>query len=108
MRSLDGSSGMRFVSRALWLGVVVSLCVSCAKARTQNVAEPGPSDRLPRPGRVVVFDFETGGSDVRIGSSPRRTMRQAIGLSVDDADVLAEAVADALANRLVDDLRGFG
>ena len=87
---------------------MIALAAACAKARTQNLAEVGASARLPRPARVVVFDFETGGSDVRVASSPARTARRAVGLSVPDADLLAEAVADALASRLVDDVRAYG
>jgi hypothetical protein len=93
--------------RALCLGLVFAFAVSCAKARVQNVESTGPS-RLPRPGRVVVFDFETGGSDVRVGRSPGKAARRAAGLSVDDADLLAEAVADALAGRLVEDVGALG
>jgi hypothetical protein len=98
---------IRLALRALWLGVVVGLAASCAKARVQNV-QADSSAVLPRPGRVIVFDFDTGGSDVRVARSPARTVRRAAGLSVDDADLLAEAVADALASRVVDDVRALG
>jgi hypothetical protein len=92
---------------ALALMMVVEVVVACARARVQGVQ----ADRLatlPRPGRVVVFDFDTGAGDVRVGSSPRRTVRRAVRLSVNDADVLAATVADALSGRLVDDVRGLG
>jgi hypothetical protein len=97
---------IRLMRGAFWLGALIGVAVSCAKARVQNVTtEPAV---LPRPGRVVVFDFETGGSDVRVGSSPARTAKRAVGLSVGDADLLAEAVADALASRLVGDVGALG
>src|SRR4030095_16348202 len=63
---------------------------------------------FPGPARLVVFSFYAGGSDVRVGSSPRRTARRAVGLSVQEPDLLGEAVADSLATRLVDDLRAIG
>src|SRR5262245_39666642 len=99
---------MRPMSRRIWLVFVITLAVSCAKARVQNVDDGSPSARYPRPGRVVVFDFDTGGSDVVVGTSPVRTARKAVGLSVTEADMLAQAVADALASRLVADVRTLG
>lgn len=97
----------RVLLRVVWLGAPLGLAGSCAKARVQNV-QADKSAALPRPSRVVVFDFETGGSDVRVGTSPVRSGRRAGGLSMDDADMLAEAVADALATRLVEDVRALG
>jgi hypothetical protein len=38
----------------------------------------------------------------------RRTVRRAAGLSVNQPDLLAQAVADSLATRVVDDLRSLG
>ena len=91
----------------LSLVTVVALCFGCATARVQNVEVPQPST-LPRPGRVIVFDFDTGAADVRVGRSPRRTAARAVGLYVDETDALAEAVADTLASSLVDDLKALG
>ena len=45
---------------------------------------------------------------MRMGSSPRRTARRAVGLYVQESDVLAAAVADALATQLVTDIQGLG
>jgi len=98
MRSMLGGFG---------LAMAVGLGVGCARARVQNV-QVDRSAVLPRPGRVVVFDFDTGAGDVRVGSSPRRTVRRAVGLSVNEPDLLAEAVADTLAGRVVDDVRALG
>jgi hypothetical protein len=99
---------MRRLVTGLGLAMVVAACFGCARARVQNV-QADRSATLPRPGRVLVFDFETGGADVRVGSSPRRTVRNAVGLYVREADVLAEAVAGTLASQLVADIsaRGF-
>jgi len=88
------------------LGLML-LCFGCARARVQNVEAP-KALTLPRPGRVVVFDFDTGAADVRVGTSPRRTVRNAVGLYVQESDVLAAAVADTLAGRLVDDIKSRG
>ena len=76
----------------LLLAAAAALAAGCARARVQNVQ----ADRMaavPRPGRIVVFDFDTGAADVRVGTSPRRTARQAVGLYVSDSDTLAQAVA---------------
>src|SRR5262245_5478601 len=69
------------------------------------------SDRslvLQRPARVVVFDFATGPADVQMLSSPRQEDERTLYLSQEQPDLLAEAVADSLATRLVEDIRALG
>ena len=97
----------RGIVGGLGLAMVVVLCFGCARARVKNV-QAEQSRTLPRPARVVVFDFDAGAADVRVGSSPRRTVRRAARLSVDEPDLLGEAVADTLASRLVEDIRALG
>ena len=73
---------------AFGLALTVALGVGCARARVENV-ERAEARTLPRPARVVVFDFATGAADVRVFSSPVRTARRAAGLSVEEtAEVL--------------------
>ena len=91
----------------LLLAAAAALAAGCARARVQNV-QADRTVAVPRPGRIVVFDFDTGAADVRVGTSPRRTARQAVGLYVSDSDTLAQAVANALAHQMVEDLRGRG
>ncbi len=92
----------------LGLAMVIMLSFGCAgRARVQNV-QPQPASNLPRPARVVVFDFDTGAADVRVQRGPRRTATRAVGLYVDKTDVLAQMVADTVAERLVEDLRARG
>lgn len=81
---------------------------ACAAARIENVQTAARAASLPRPSRVVVFDFDTGASDVTVGTSPRRSVRNAVGLYVTEPDTLAQAVADSLASQLVDALRASG
>jgi hypothetical protein len=57
---------------------------------------------------VVVFDFDTGAGDCPRRVIPRRTARRLVGLSQDSSDLLAAAVADVLASRVVDDVRALG
>lgn len=97
----------RCILGILGLAIVVGLGAGCGRARVRNL-EADRAAVLPRPARVLVFDFDTGAGDVRVGSSPRRTARQAVGLSVRESDVLAAAVADTLAARLVEDVRALG
>jgi Domain of unknown function (DUF4410) len=91
----------------LGLAVAAVVCVGCAGARVRNVQEDG-SLILPRPARVVVFDFTTGPADVQVLSSPRQEGERALLLSQEQPDLLAEAVADGLATRLVEDIRSLG
>jgi Domain of unknown function (DUF4410) len=102
-----GRQTNRRIHGGLGLGIAVALCFGCTTARVENVK----ADRavtLPRPGRVVVFDLDVGASDVRVGRSPLNTARNAVGLYVDEPDVLAAAVADSLASKLVDDIKALG
>jgi hypothetical protein len=98
---------IRRVGSVAGLLLVVVLCVGCARARVKNVQE-FRAQPVPRPARIVVFDFYTGGTDVRLGTGPRRSVRRAVRPQVDEADLVAEAVADTLANRLVADIRALG
>lgn len=97
--------------RRFWKGAALSLVlvlgVGCAAARIENVQATRTAN-LPRPARVLVFDFDTGAADVVVGTSPRRSARQAVGLYVTEADTLAQAVSDGLAQQLVDALKANG
>lgn len=88
--------------------VLAMLFSACAAARVENVQTATRAASLPRPARVVVFDFDTGASDVTVGTSPRRSVRNAVGLYVTEPDTLAQAVADSLASQLVDALKASG
>src|SRR5262245_2499403 len=99
-------SAIRRIGVGLGLATVVTLGIGCARARVEGAQMTAAT--LPRPARIIVFDFDTGAADVRVGSSPRRTARRAVGLYVTEADTLAQAVADTLATRLVDDIRARG
>lgn len=92
---------------AAGLIVVMVLAIGCAAARVENVQATKPPS-MPRPSRVVVFDFDTGAADVVVGTSPRRSARNAVGLYVQEPDTLAQAVAEGLANHLVTALKGAG
>jgi len=92
----------------LGLVVLMVLGIGCAAARTENVQTTQVAPTLPRPGRILVFDFYTGSADVVVGTSPRRSARNAVGLYVQESDTLAQAVADGLANDLVASLRTAG
>jgi hypothetical protein len=89
------------------LAVALVLCVGCAAARVENV-QKAEVRTLPRPARVVVFDFDTGSADVRVVSSPGRTVSRAVGLTAEEPDLLGEAVADTLASRLVEQITALG
>jgi len=97
----------RRIFGGLGLALAVALCGGCAAARVKNVQEVEVRTR-PRPARVVVFDFATGGADVRVESSPGRTVSRAVGLSVAEPELLGEAVADTLASRLVEQITALG
>jgi len=97
-RSLHGGLG---------LGMALVLGFGCAAARVENV-QANRSVTLPRPGRVVVFDLETGAADVRVDRPLSNRAKNAVGLYVNQTDVLAAAVAASLSNSLVEDTKALG
>lgn len=92
---------------AVALVLAAALGTGCERARVRNL-EADRLATLPRPGRVVVFDFDTGRSDIRLGGTPRRRVRRGFGLTAGEADLLAEAMADALATRTVAEVQALG
>jgi Domain of unknown function (DUF4410) len=102
-----GWSAHRRVVVGLGLAVVAVVCVGCARAVVRDV-QGDRSLILPRPARVVVFDFTTAPADVQVLSSPRREDERTLLLSQEQPDLLAEAVADSPATRLVEDIRSLG
>ena len=59
----------RHLLGGLLLATAAALAAGCARARVQNV-QADRTAAVPRPGRIVVFDFDTGAADVRVGTSP--------------------------------------
>src|SRR5215813_11054170 len=102
-----GWSANRRVVVGLELAEVAVVCAGCARAVVRDV-QGDRSLILTRPARVVVVDFTTGPADVQLLSSPRQEGEQALYLSQQQSDLLAEAVADSLATRLVEDIRSLG
>lgn len=101
-----GLSAHRRVIAGLWLAVTAVICVGCAGARVKNV-QADHALTLPRPARVFVYDFTTGPADVQVLSSPRQEGEPALALSQGQPDLLAEAVADSLATRLVEAIQSL-
>jgi hypothetical protein len=91
------------------VGLVLAavVCGGCAGARVKNV-QGDRSLTLPRPARVIVYDFTTGPTDVQVVSSPRQEGERVLALSQEQPDLLAEAVADSLATRLVEAMQSLG
>ncbi|MGY1409092.1 MULTISPECIES: DUF4410 domain-containing protein [unclassified Luteimonas] len=101
-----GLSANRRVVVALWFVAIAVVCVGCAGARVKNV-QADHSLALPRPARIVIYDFTTGPTDVQMLFSPRQEGEHAV-LTQEQPDLLAEAVADSLATRLVEGIRSLG
>jgi hypothetical protein len=91
----------------LGLVLAITLCVGCPRARVENV-ETFRADQVPRPPRIIVFDFYTGYANITVGSTPVRTARRTVGLSVPEAELLGEALADTLATQVVDRINALG
>jgi len=97
----------RHVLGGIGLALLMALSVGCARARVKNVETFG-ADSVPRPGRIIVFDFYTGSADIQVGNTPVRTARRRVGLSTPEAEMLGAALADTLADKLVADIKALG
>jgi len=100
-------------SVALLAAAVAVLGIGCARARVKSVEREAVT--LPRPARVVVFDFDTGRSDIQIDTSLGRRVVRRVGraaetvrLASPQPELLCEAMSDILANRLVQDIGALG
>lgn len=90
------------------VGVVAAVvCFGCARARVERV-QRDLAQVLPRPSRVLVFDFATGAADVQVDTSVGRRAARALRLSADQSDLLGEVMADTLATRIVTDIGALG
>src|SRR5262245_56673067 len=97
----------RHMVSGLALALEALLCMSCASARVKGTRTERITP-LARPGRVIVYDFGTGGADVQVVTSPGRRAARSVGLMKEQPDLLAEAVADTLAGKLVTDIDALG
>ena len=90
----------RVAVMGLWLAVTVVVCVGCAGARVKNV-QADDARAMPRPARVVVYDFTTGTPDVQVASPPGPGGERSSSLTHEQPALLAEAMADSVATTLV-------
>ena len=97
----------RHMLSGLALALAALLCMSCASARVRG-AQTERITPLPRPARVIVYDFGTGDADVQVVTSPGRRAARSVGLLKEQPDLLADAVADTLASKLVTDINALG
>src|SRR5262249_31720325 len=93
---------------ALIIGAMVASC----RATTQNVVTYGDQS-LPRPQRVVVYDFTSMPGDVQLQSGLvgriKEEMRAAEGTSVAEQEVkLQQEIARMMTTQLVQEIRKLG
>ena len=95
-----GLPAHRRVVVALWLAVMAVICVGCAGVRVKNV-QADDARAMPRPARVVVYDFATGTPDVQVASPSGAEGERSSSLTHEQPALLAEAMADSVATTLV-------
>ncbi len=96
----------RLSARRGLVAALALVCAGCAGARVENL-EVDPSVTLARPVRIIVYDFNTGPTDVEVLAADADAEAQGAALSQQQPDLLAEAVADSLAARLVERIRSL-
>src|SRR5262249_10891120 len=97
----------RHIVSGLGLALAALLCMSCASARVKG-AQTERITPLAPPGRGIGDDFRTRGADVQVVTSPGRRAARSVGLLKEQPDLLADAVADTLASKLVTDINALG
>jgi hypothetical protein len=83
------------------------LCAACASASVRNVQRDN-SISLQRPARIIVYDFDTGPTDVELIDSATSAGEPELTLTQQPTDVLADALADRLAASLVRNIQSLG
>jgi len=93
-------------------GSVLLLIVGCGPASVQRVS--GPTGQLPRPDRILVYDFAVTPDEVRLDSGVGSQLGQLFGSTDPGTSRTAEeikighAVANAVAAALVNELNKYG
>src|SRR5262245_27185251 len=93
-------------------GSVLLLIVGCGPASVQRVS--GPTGQLPRPDRILVYDFAVTPDEVRLDSGVGSQLVQLFGSTDPGTSRTAEeikighAVANAVAAALVNELNKYG
>src|SRR2546427_827141 len=104
---------MKAAIRGGGLGSMLLVTVACGPASVQRVS--GPSGALPRPDRILVYDFAVTPDEVRLDSGLSTQLGQLFGGGQNPGTSrtaeeikIGHAVANAVANALVKELNQYG
>jgi len=104
---------MKAAIRGGALGSMLLVMVACGPASVQRVS--GPSGALPRPDRILVYDFAVTPDEVRLDSGLSTQLGQLFGGGQDPGTSrtaeeikIGHAVANGVANALVKELNQYG
>ncbi|OLD94569.1 MAG: hypothetical protein AUG80_18410 [Candidatus Rokubacteria bacterium 13_1_20CM_4_68_9] len=104
---------MKAAIRGGALGSMLLVTVACGPASVQRVS--GPSGALPRPDRILVYDFAVTPDEVRLDSGLSTQLGQLLGGGQNPGTSrtaeeikIGHAVANAVANALVKELNQYG
>ena len=98
---------MKAAIRGGALGSMLLVTVACGPASVQRVS--GPSGALPRPDRILVYDFAVTPDEVRLDSGLSTQLGQLFGGGQNPGTSrTAEEMANAVANALVKELNQYG
>src|SRR5207245_5687344 len=104
---------MKAAIRGGALGSMLLVTVACGPASVQRVS--GPSGALPRPDRILVYDFAVTPDEVRLDSGLSTQLGQLFGGGQNPGTSrtaeeikIGHAVANAVANALVKELNQYG
>lgn len=98
--------------RSTWIsmGLVALLAAGLGCASTKTVGSEQYAGRLARPDRILVYRFATSTADVQLDSSPTVEASWRLkGISApSERQEVANSVADAVADRLVEKIQALG
>lgn len=105
-------SGIWFLHPHIWImGLLAAFVImGCAPTKVQTVSEYGGTKRLPRPTRILVYDFAVSLDDIHLDRAPGAKLGDlAKGESKTELELkVGRAVANSLSAHLVKEIRALG
>jgi len=103
---------MKNLSIYLIVGGVLLAAVACAPTNVQTISET--SGKLPRPDRILVYDFAVTPDEVKLDPGIDADVQQALGQAVNGTPRTAQeikvghTVANIVADELVKEIKSYG
>jgi len=104
------TSGRHNRPRRLFLAALIVLSLSCARTSMNSTPLVGDGSKLPVPHLVLIQDYDVGADTVKLDSSVGSKLLRSISSKDSAAEglELGESIAQALSERMAEDIRKLG